>query len=111
LSGLAYLKLIERAKTKGFKIVLFFVYLESIELAQNRVAIRVSKGGHNIPKTTIERRYTKGIKNFKIYSGTATEWHIYDNSGSMYLRVARMFGGQPEIYNFEVYNKLMVHEG
>jgi predicted ABC-type ATPase len=110
LSGLTYLKLLENARAKGFEVILFFIHLESYELAKNRVAIRVSKGGHNIPPEIIERRYAKGIKNFKIYSVRAKEWHIYDNSGPMYLRVARMFGEQPEIFNFEIYNKLTGNE-
>ena len=111
LSGLTYLKLIAKAKATGFKIVLFFVYLENAELAQNRVAIRVSKGGHNIPSETIKRRYTKGVSNFNMYAAEASEWHIYDNSGPQYLRVGRMLAEKPEIINFEIYNKLMGYEG
>jgi predicted ABC-type ATPase len=110
LSGLSYINLITRAKANGFDVVLFFVYLESVELAQNRVIIRVSKGGHNIPAETIKRRYSKGISNFKVYASLASEWHIYDNSGSQYRRIGRKLGEQPEIFNFDVYNKLMGYE-
>jgi predicted ABC-type ATPase len=45
LSGLSYLKFVNTAKTKGYTIVLFFVFLSGFELAQQRVTIRVSKGG------------------------------------------------------------------
>ena len=68
LSGLSYLKIIEKAKQKGFAVMLFFVFLESATMAVERVAFRVTKGGHHIPKDVIERRYVKGLKNFPIYS-------------------------------------------
>lgn len=59
LSGLTYLQLVKDAKETGYEIIFLFVYLNSVELAKNRIAIRVSKGGHNIPADVIERRYTK----------------------------------------------------
>lgn len=49
LSGLFYIKFIQMAKLAGFKITFFFVWLDSVELAKNRVASRVRKGGHSIP--------------------------------------------------------------
>ena len=34
-----------------------YIGVESIDIAKERVAIRVSKGGHGIPYDAIERRY------------------------------------------------------
>ena len=48
LSGTTYFKIINAAQENGFKIILFFVYLERFDLAIERVAVRVLKGGHNI---------------------------------------------------------------
>jgi len=64
LSGLTYLGIIKKAKEKGYGITFLFVYLNSVTLAIERVALRVSKGGHSIPKDVIERRYYKGLRNF-----------------------------------------------
>ena len=61
LSGLTYLNFIKKAKAKGYGTTFFFVYLNSINLAKERVALRVSKGGHSIPRDVIERRYHKGM--------------------------------------------------
>ena len=47
---ISYLKFIRSARLKGYEIILFFVWLESVELAKSRVASRVGKGGHNIPR-------------------------------------------------------------
>jgi predicted ABC-type ATPase len=73
--------MIHRAKEKGFKVVLLFFWLRSIELAKVRVATRVKEGGHNIPLDVIERRYKSGITNlFHIYLSLVDEWFLYDNS-------------------------------
>jgi predicted ABC-type ATPase len=55
-------KIIE-AKEKGFQVILLYFWLKSIQLAKERVKIRVSEGGHDIEPEVIERRYIRGIKN------------------------------------------------
>ncbi|HEX7904519.1 MAG TPA: zeta toxin family protein [Chitinophagaceae bacterium] len=106
LSGLAYLKFIETAKSKGYFVILFFVYLSGFELAQQRVAVRVSKGGHNIPADIIKRRYFKGLNNFFKYSNHVDSWYIYDNSGPDYNLVAKKLNDVEEVFNFEVVRKI-----
>jgi predicted ABC-type ATPase len=63
LATRSYINLVKRAQLIGYEVVLFFLYLPSANMAKKRVAFRVSKGGHNIPKDVIERRYVAGIKN------------------------------------------------
>ena len=106
LSGLTNLKFIQLAKMSGFDIILFFVWLDTFELAKKRVAERVRKGGHNIPGNVIERRYWKEIKNFSKYAEEADAWYLYDNSGTEYVLVAKCIEGEKEIFNFEVFNKI-----
>lgn len=43
-------KLLKKAKEQGFEIILFYVRLESAELAYERVLRRVQKGGHGRSK-------------------------------------------------------------
>jgi predicted ABC-type ATPase len=110
LSGLAYLQLVKDAKAAGYEIIFFFVYLNSVALAKDRVAIRVGKGGHNIPADVIERRYEKGLKNFFVYSELSNDWYLYDNSGKAYELIAKSIAGQKEIANFNIYNKINFNE-
>ena len=84
----------------------FFVYLNSVNLAIERVAIRVSKGGHTIPKDVIERRYYKGLRNFSLYAKEAADWYVYDNSGSKYELVASRENGENKISNFEIFSRI-----
>lgn len=106
LSGLIYQKLVSTAKNNNYTVVLFFVYLNSANLAKERVSIRVSKGGHNIPDNVIVRRYLKGLRNFNLYADLVNSWYIYDNSGFEYVLVAKNIEGKKEIFNFELYNKI-----
>lgn len=62
LSSITYLDLLKKAKLK-YKVILFFFWLESVDLARERVKKRVILGGHSIPDDIIERRYFRGIKN------------------------------------------------
>lgn len=62
-------------------MTLIFFWLESIQLAKDRVQKRVSEGGHNIEPNVINRRYKAGIKNlFKLYFDKVDSLLIYDNS-------------------------------
>jgi len=61
-------KIIE-AKEKGFQVILLYFWLKSIQLAKERVKIRVSEGGHDIEPEVIERRYIRGIKNLLTRKG------------------------------------------
>jgi predicted ABC-type ATPase len=106
LSGLTYFEFLKKAKRKGYGITFFFVYLSNAELAQERVALRVSKGGHDIPKDVIERRYYKGLMNFSKYAAEANEWFVYDNSGKNYELIASKENDEKNIINFEVFKKI-----
>lgn len=76
-----YRKKILLARQQGYEITLLFFWLQSAEMAKQRVATRVSEGGHNIPTDVIERRYKSGIKNlFEIYLPIVDKGFIFDNS-------------------------------
>ena len=81
LSTKSFINTIDNAKSKGYYVTLIFFWLESIQLAKDRVQKRVSEGGHNIEPNVIDRRYKAGIKNlFKLYFDKVDSLLIYDNS-------------------------------
>lgn len=80
LATRSYSELVKRAQEKGYKVTLLYFWLNSPELAVERVARRVREGGHNIPKDVIYRRYEKGLKNlFNIFIPIVDSWMIVDN--------------------------------
>lgn len=81
LSARTYKNTILDAKAKGYNVVLLFFWLQSVDLAKERVRNRVLRGGHNIVPEDIERRFFSGIKNlFDIYLHITDEVLIFDNS-------------------------------
>jgi predicted ABC-type ATPase len=68
LSTKSYKSFVLKAQQKGYKVTLLYFWLQTVELAKERVKTRVLEGGHNIPVDVIERRYLRGIQNlFDIY--------------------------------------------
>ena len=64
LSGLNYIRRIRNWQNSGYEVILYFLKLPNSEMAVNRVKLRVSEGGHNIPELVINRRFKKGWDNF-----------------------------------------------
>lgn len=108
LSARSYRETILFAQALGYHVTLLFFWLESVEMAIDRVARRVKEGGHNIETEVIRRRYNRGIRNlFEIYIPLVSETIIYNNSfGKPELVVSKSLGKKFEIKNFEVWEKL-----
>lgn len=111
LSTKSYKNKIIEAKEKGYRVTLLFFWLQSIELAKERVKTRVLEGGHNIEPEVIERRYIRGIKNlFDIYFPIVDGTLIFDNSeGQHELLADRNIDGLLNIVNQEKYNLLKTY--
>ncbi len=98
LSTRSYKNKIIEAQKAGFNIVLLFFWLDSVNLAKERVKTRVLEGGHNIKAEVIERRYVKGIQNlFDIYFNISDQVYIFDNSSGEHLIIAEKFRFQDVI--------------
>ncbi|MBQ8223125.1 MAG: zeta toxin family protein [Bacteroidales bacterium] len=108
LTTKSYINLVRKAQSKGYSVHLVFFWLETPELAIQRVAERVSKGRHNIPLDVIQRRYVGGINNlFNIFMKEVDVWTIYDNSSNPRVFVAK--GGKNidfKIYSETTFNKI-----
>jgi len=81
LATKSYKSKVLQAQKEGYRVTLLFFWLDSVELAIDRVATRVMEGGHNIPEDVIKRRYFNGLKNlFSIYITIVDSLQIFDNS-------------------------------
>ena len=81
LSGRSYIGMISAWKRSGFQVGIIFLRLPSVELAVNRVRLRVLQGGHHVEESVIRRRFTNGWKNFtEFYQILADDWRLYDAS-------------------------------
>lgn len=107
LATKSYLSLVTKAQLIGYEVILIFFYLPSAEMAKQRVALRVSNGGHNIPSAVIERRYILGIRNLMKFINIADRWHVFENSVSPPEKIAEgEIDGAVIILNFELWEIL-----
>lgn len=108
LATKSYKNKIIEAKAKGYRVTLLFFWLQNIDLAKERVKIRVSEGGHNIEPEVIERRFIKGIKNlFDIYLSIVDGALLFDNSeGKHELLAEKQLDRLLNIVNQEKFNLL-----
>lgn len=72
-------------KAKGYDLFLIFLCLDSIELANKRVLIRVENGGHFVPNYEVERRYYAGFENLNKYYALFDFIDIFE--GSAHARI------------------------
>lgn len=90
LATRSYSSFIKQAQTKGYYVTLVYFWLESPELAIDRVKVRVAGGGHNIPEDVIRRRYKNGVKNlFSLYTPICDYWIMLDNSRPPFKIIAK----------------------
>ena len=81
LASRHYLRFIREARAQGYQMKLLFFWLNSPDLAVERMAARVREGGHNIPELTIRRRYEGGFYQFfGAYRTAVDDWLLFDNS-------------------------------
>ena len=108
LSTRTYINIISQAKSLGYEVCLLYFWLNSPEMAIQRVAKRVSQGGHNIPIETIKRRYKLGIKYlFDLYSNNVDKLMIMDNSTKQTSLIAiRNFDEEINVINSEQFEIL-----
>ena len=108
LATKSYVKTIQLAKQEGYRIVLVFFWLDSVELAIERVKTRVLDGGHNIPKPVILRRYYSGLLNlFNLYIPICNYWMIFDNStGPSELVAEGNLNGEMEIRKSDSFEQI-----
>lgn len=112
LASRSIARLLQNAQEKGYYVTLLYFWLNTPDLAVERVRNRVMAGGHNVTESTVQRRYVAGIQNlFQLYIPICDYWMITDNSLSPMEVIAKGFkNGKKEIYNTVVYNKLETYE-
>ena len=89
LATRSLVSIINEARARSYVITILYLWLQSPEIAIQRVKDRVEAGGHNIPENVLRRRYTSGLKYlFDIYMPICDRWMIADNSGPTFMLIA-----------------------
>ena len=89
LSTQRNLKLLERAKEKGYFIRCYYILTADPVINVWRVKSRVESGGHDVPEEKIIARYDRALALVKDVVKICDICHIYDNSGNKPFRILK----------------------
>ena len=73
---LEFMKAAERA---CYTVALFFIGIAGPAVSDQRVAMRVAKGGHDVPVDKITERYPRIMQNLRRALGELSNMRVYDN--------------------------------
>ena len=97
LATRSLLQIVLQAQKLGYESTVLYFWLNSPELAIERVRDRVASGGHNIPDAVVRRRYVMGLQYlFDVYIPVIDRWILADNSKPPFSVVAE--GSKDVIY-------------
>ena len=94
LSGKTHLRLVALAKANGMAVKLLYFYVDTPEQCLERVARRVSEGGHDVLEADVRRRFARSLANVETYATLCDFWRIYDANGLKPVTVAEGSGQQ-----------------
>lgn len=80
LSGRSSLLNIMKASELGYRVYLYYLGVQSTDIAIERIAHRVSTGGHNIDSELVRKRLETSLRNLSHAIPYCEEVHIIDNS-------------------------------
>jgi len=65
----------------GYRVEIVYLKIDSPQLALKRITARVKRGGHDVPREDVLRRFARSWANFDgVYRPLADLWEVYDNS-------------------------------
>ena len=93
------LAFLEAAIKAGYDVVLCFIGIASAETSDQRVAMRISQGGHDVPRDKLVTRYPRTLANLKAAIQVVPRVFIFDNEdlSHPFRRVAVFENGKPII--------------
>ncbi|MEM6646559.1 MAG: zeta toxin family protein [Bacteroidota bacterium] len=88
LSGKGFLRVIRRLRDQEYRVSIAFVFVGHPDLCIQRVAVRVQRGGHDVPQPDIIRRFYRSKANFWThYRNEVDEWYVYRNSSEAGMKM------------------------
>jgi predicted ABC-type ATPase len=90
---LGFLKAVARS---GYTVVLCFIGISGPDVSEQRVSMRVSQGGHDVPSDKLVSRFPRTLVNFQIAMRELPHVLIFDNDdlSAPFRRVALIESGR-----------------
>lgn len=88
---------LRKAAKQGYTVVLCFIGIASAEISEERVAMRVLQGGHDVPGEKLVARFPRTLENLRRAIRVLPHVLVFDNSdlGRPFRKVAEWHDGSP----------------
>ena len=86
--------LLERARLEGYRTYTYFVCTSQPLINVDRVAFRVTQGGHNVPADKIIARHARSLAHLPRAVAASDRAYLFDNSGASHRLVAEYDAGR-----------------
>ena len=73
------LKFLQNAARQGYRVVLCFIGISGPAVSEERVAMRVTQGGHDVPTEKLQQRFPRTLANLRAALRELPHVLIYDN--------------------------------
>jgi predicted ABC-type ATPase len=73
------LEFLKEAESAGYTVLLIFIGISGPKISDDRVAMRVLQGGHDVPSDKIRERYPRVMNNLKRALAELANIRVYDN--------------------------------
>ncbi len=93
LSGFRVERTAQIAREQGYYIRLFYVGLDTLDESIKRIRNRVEKGGHDIPKDDVTRRFNERFNALRRVLPYCDEAALFDNDNG-FVQVAQYRNGE-----------------
>jgi predicted ABC-type ATPase len=87
LSTSKYCALVNSVRERAGFIGLIYIALSSPEIAVERIAARVQRGGHGVPDEKVTERWRRSLEFLTWFASRSTAFYVIDNSDSEPLRL------------------------
>ena len=90
------LRFLKEAAGSDYTVILCFIGIAGVEMSEERVAMRVSQGGHDVPPGKLVSRFPRTLANLRAAIRMLPHVLIYDNShlASPFRHVATFLQGR-----------------
>ena len=93
MSHRSKLAFMEFARSKGYKVYLYYIATEDPEINNNRIKIRIAQKGHKVNPKKVTERYYRSLENLKDAVKLTNRAYIFDNSGKVSKLISEITEG------------------
>lgn len=90
------LNFLKQAEQSGYTTLLLFIGIKDAQISETRVAMRISKGGHDVPSEKLVERFPRIMRNLRQALIWLPNVRVYDNSDlkEPYRMIAKLEEGR-----------------